>query len=72
MYKVGMSEIRYSECSHNERQQIKQMMQDFAHSAGIDPEFEMRWATIDDYNYMLAKLKYTDILSVMQVSKPLS
>jgi len=46
-----------------QRQRFKQLAQEYALDAGIDWDLEYRWMTISDYNFMLAKLKYNDILT---------
>jgi len=51
-----------------QRQRVKQMAQEYAESAGINWHFNYRWMTISDENYLLAKLKYGDILELFGIN----
>lgn len=50
-----------------QRQKIKQMAHEYASDYGIDWQFRYRWMQMSDENYLLARLKYTDILGLFGI-----
>jgi hypothetical protein len=50
-----------------QQQRVKQMAQELAESAGIDWHFNYRWMQMSEENYLLARLKYTDILGLFGI-----
>lgn len=69
MLKISISEYQLLSTTEELRQEIISMIKEFAHDAGIDYQFEYRWATMTDENYMLAKIKHTKVLSALTVRR---
>ena len=65
--KVSISEHQFLSTTDELRAEIWSMMQEFAHDAGIDWQFEYRWAIMTDENYMLAKIKHNRLLQALTV-----
>jgi hypothetical protein len=65
--KVSISEHQFLTTTDELREEIISMIKEFAHDAGIDWQFEYRWAIMTDENYMLAKIKHNRILTALTV-----
>jgi hypothetical protein len=64
-----MSEYQLLSTTDELREEILSMIREFAHDAGIDWQFEYRWAMMSDENYMLARIKHEKILSALTVRR---
>ena len=66
-YTITISEHAFLEITNEQRLKIKEMATQHAETTGIDWEYQYRWMTMTKPDYMLAKLKYDDILKYMTV-----
>lgn len=66
---LTISEHILSLLTKEQQQQLKAMTKEFAETGGIDVEFEYRWITMTEENYLLASIKYADIIKYMAVRK---
>lgn len=62
MIKLSLNEYHFQNMTDLEQQRVRQMAQEFGANAGIDWEWETRWLSLTAEAYMLAQLKYDDIL----------
>jgi hypothetical protein len=67
MKKISINELQFCSTTRANQQLIKQMAEEFSTDNGVDWNFEYRWMTMTEENYLLAKLKYDPILSAMTV-----
>lgn len=68
-YKLSVAEYQFQTTTDAIRQEIKQMAELFADNMGIDWEFDLRWMTMTEENYLLAQIKHAKLISALKVVK---
>lgn len=69
MYKLSLAEYQFATTTDELRSELLAMAREFSNQAGIDWQFEYRWMTMTDENYMLARLKHPLLIGALQVKK---
>ena len=67
MYKISLGFERTQELPLCVRERMRDMVSEYSDKNGIDWQLEYRWATFTEHDFLLAKLKYNDILSYMMI-----
>lgn len=67
MMRISVSEYEFLTTTNELRREILDMMREYAHNAGIDLHYEYRWAIMSEENFLLAKLKYPQLINHMTV-----
>lgn len=69
MIKLSVGEYQFQTTTDEIRSQITAMAREFGHDWSMDFEFETRWISMTEEQYMLAAIKYNSIVKLMRQSR---
>lgn len=67
MKQISIAEDQFMTTERKYQLRILDLAREFAENSGMDWEFQYRWMTMTEENYLLAELKYGDIIRYMTV-----